>query len=84
LEDAPADAGLDADGSEVALLATPASPSAEAGRFLAGGVVEELAVGSVPLSPSPPPPDPLFLATPPRKAVTSQIVTGAGLAGKTI
>ena len=64
----------EADGDIVALLPATARLSAAAGRFFAGGLEEELAVGSVPLSPSSPPPALRFFATPPCNGVVSQIV----------
>ena len=67
-----------ADDDEEPLLVATAKLKIAAGRFFGGGMEEELAVGSVPLSPSsPPPPAWRFLATPPRTGVVSQIVTPA-------
>ena len=59
------------------LRAATARVKAAAGFFFAGRAVEELAVGSVPLSPSSPAPALRFLLTPPRKGVVSQIVKPA-------
>ena len=59
------------------LRAATTKVTASAGAFFAAGAREEVAVGSVLLSPSSPPAAPHVRFTPPRKGTVSQIVKGA-------
>ena len=60
-----------------AVLATAAKLNAALGLFFGGGAEEELAVGSVPLSPSSSPPALPLFGIPPRNGVVSHIVKPA-------